>query len=253
MLIKKWAAKIVDIDNAFLNGELEHEIYMTIPEGYAEYVEPFEEKEALRLEKAIYGLVQAAKQFFKKIQDSLVQAGFKSSEADPCLVYKEDQIGVCIMLIYIDDMLIVGTTEAVNEAIQILQQSFEVKAPTTLEDFLFVQVIKSKNGEKAWFGQPTIIKSLEKMFDEDLKTLQSTLTPVSPGFVGQKVVEDEDKVTEKEQALYRSGVGTLFYLTKHSRPDIANAVRVIQEYGWSLQIATERRVAKFVLDTKDLG
>ena len=71
----------------------------------------------------------------------------------------------------------------------------------TLEDHLGVQVIKSKNGEKEWLQQPTIIKSLEKMFDEDVKTLRSTLTPGSPGFVGQKVVEDKDKVTEKEQAL----------------------------------------------------
>ena len=55
MLIEKWEAMIVDIDNTFLNGELEHEIYMTIPEGYAECVEPFEEKEVLKLEKAIYG------------------------------------------------------------------------------------------------------------------------------------------------------------------------------------------------------
>ena len=68
-------------------------------------------------------------------------------------------------------MLIVGNTEAVNESIQILQQSFEVKAPTTLEDYLGVQVIKSKNGEKAWLGHRTIIKSLEKMFDQDVKTL----------------------------------------------------------------------------------
>ena len=72
------------------------------------------------MEKAIYGLVKAASQFFKRIQDSLVQPGFKSSEAGPCLVCKEDQIGVCIMLIYIDDMLIVGNAEVVNEAIQIL-------------------------------------------------------------------------------------------------------------------------------------
>ena len=43
--------------------------------------------------------------------------------------------------------------------------------------------------------------------------------------MGQKVVEDEDKVTEKEQALYRSGVGTLLYLTKHSKPATTNAVR----------------------------
>ena len=90
------------------------------------------------------------------------------------------------MLIYIDDMLIVGNTEAVNEDIQILQQSFEVMAPTTLEYYLGVQVNKSKKGEKVWLGQPTIVKSLEKMFDEDAKTLQSTLTPGSPGLVRQK-------------------------------------------------------------------
>ena len=147
MIIEKWDAKIVDIDSAFLNGDLEHEIYMTIPEGYAECVEQVEEDQALKLEKPIYGLVQAARQFFKKIQDSLIQVGFKSSEADPCLVYKEDQKCVCIMLIYIADMLIVGKREAVNEAIQVLQQSFEVKPPTTLEDYLGVQVIKSNNGE----------------------------------------------------------------------------------------------------------
>ena len=52
------------------------------------------------------------------------------------------------MLIYIDDMLIVGNIEAVKEPIQILQQSFEAKAPTTLEDYLGVQVIKSKNGKR---------------------------------------------------------------------------------------------------------
>ena len=52
------------------------------------------------------------------------------------------------MLIYIDDMLIVGKREAVSEAIQVLQQSFNVKQPTTLEDYLEVQVIKSKIGER---------------------------------------------------------------------------------------------------------
>ena len=45
MIIVKWDAKIVDIDNGFLNGDLEHEIYMTMPEGYAECVEQVEENE----------------------------------------------------------------------------------------------------------------------------------------------------------------------------------------------------------------
>ena len=145
MIIEKWDAKIVDIDNAFLNGELEHEIYMTIPEEYTECTEQSEANEALKLEKAIYGLVQAAQQFFKKVCNSLLQAKFKASEADPCLAYKEDQeTGGCIMLIYVDDLVIVGKKKAIKDAIQVLQQSFEVKKPTMLENYLGVQVIKSK-------------------------------------------------------------------------------------------------------------
>ena len=71
-----------------------------------------------------------------------------------------------------------------------------------LEDYLGVQVIKSKNGKQAWLGQPTIIKNLEMMFPYDVQILQSTLTPGTPSFIGQKVVDEEDKIMEKEQVFY---------------------------------------------------
>ena len=59
MLIENLKGKVVDIDNAFLNGDLEHEIYMKIPEGYDEVVSKDVDKEdCLILQKAIYGLVQ---------------------------------------------------------------------------------------------------------------------------------------------------------------------------------------------------
>ena len=50
MVIEKCDAKIVDIDNAFINGELDHEIYMAIPEGYTEYIEQCKGDEALKLD-----------------------------------------------------------------------------------------------------------------------------------------------------------------------------------------------------------
>ena len=62
MIIENIKGKVVDIDNAFLNGDLEHEIYMKIPEGYDEVINPRVDKEdCLILQKAIYGLVQAAR------------------------------------------------------------------------------------------------------------------------------------------------------------------------------------------------
>ena len=63
MIIENMKGKVVDIENAFLNGDLEHEIYMKIPEGYDEVINPGVDKEdCLILQKAIYGLVQVARQ-----------------------------------------------------------------------------------------------------------------------------------------------------------------------------------------------
>ena len=52
--------------------------------------------------------IEAARQFWKIIVDKMQGGGFKLSEADPCMLHKEDEKGVCIIIIYIDDMLIIG-------------------------------------------------------------------------------------------------------------------------------------------------
>ena len=73
-------------------------------------------------------------------------------------MYREDERGVCIIIIYIDDLLIIGKEEGINAAINILQGHFQVKDPTRLEDYLGVQIVQSDDGKKAWLGQPTTNK-----------------------------------------------------------------------------------------------
>ena len=69
MLIENLKGNVVDIDNVFLNGDLEHEIYMKIPEGYDEVINQGVDKEdCLILQKAIFGLVQAARHFGRRLQ-----------------------------------------------------------------------------------------------------------------------------------------------------------------------------------------
>ena len=115
-----------------------------------------------------------------------------------------------------------------------------MKDPTSLEDYLGVQIVQSDDGKKAGLGQPTIIKSLEKQFGERVAKNKMTITPGTPGFIGGKV-DDISKVGEKTQSMYRSGVGTLLYLTKHSRPDITNPVRELSKSmdGASMAQVTE--------------
>ena len=210
MIIENMKGKVVDIDNAFHNGHLEHEIYMKIPEGYDEVINPGVDKEdRLILKEAIYGLVQAARQFWKKIVDKMQEGGFKLSEADPCMLYKENEKGVCIIIIYIDDMLIIGKEEAIDDAIKVLQGYFQLKDPMSLEDYLGIQIVQSDDGMKLWFGQETIIKRLEKQFGERVAKKKMTVTPGTSAVIGGKV-DDISKVDEKTQSMYRSGVRTLF-------------------------------------------
>jgi len=83
-----WEAKIVDVETVFLHGKLEEEIFMTIPKGYCEIIGNHEGK-CLKLNRAIYGLVQAARQWWKRFKNEMVNIGFANSNIDPCLFIKQ--------------------------------------------------------------------------------------------------------------------------------------------------------------------
>ena len=87
MLIAKliWNLKacIVDVETAFLHGELQEEIYMNIPEGMNS-----DSNNCLLLTKTIYGLVQSAREFYKILISVLKSIGFKENKSDPCLLSK---------------------------------------------------------------------------------------------------------------------------------------------------------------------
>ena len=83
----------------------------------------------------------------------------------------------------------------------------------------------NKEKTKGWMGQPSIIKSLEQKFGERAMKERLSTTPGSPRFIARRLKNKEDKVNPEDHETYRSRVGTLLYLTKHSRPDISNPVR----------------------------
>jgi hypothetical protein len=103
-------------------------------------------------------------------------------------------------------------------------------------------------------GQPHLIKKLEKKFGDLVKHLMEYKTPGTPqtGIVRPK--EEDLLIGEHQQEMYRSGVGMLLYLVKHSRPDIANAVRELSKCMTGASAAAYEellRVIKFAIDTRD--
>ena len=88
---------------------------------------------------------------------------------------------------------------------------------------------QARTEQKGWLGQPSIIKCLERKFGKEAMKHRLGLTPGTPRFVVMRVTEDQDKFGTQEHPTYRSGVGTLLYLTKHSRPELCNAVRELSK------------------------
>ena len=100
-MVYGWSFEIVDIETAFLYGELEEEIYMDVPEVLAVYLNTkYDEKDCVILDKSIYGLVQAARQFHQKLITVLVkEMKFRICAGDECLLMRKNDTGTVIICV----------------------------------------------------------------------------------------------------------------------------------------------------------
>ena len=164
---------------------------MNAPEGVEH-----EDDECLKLNKTIYGLVQAARAFFKTLSSSLTEIGYVQSKIDSCLFVKRSEKGIGFISVHVDDCLMVGTEEILEESIHSLKHFFKLKVEDELRDHLSCEIVFSENKTKAWIGQPHLIKKLEKKFGDLVRAKYDYKTPGTPGFGIRLTKEDENGLTE---------------------------------------------------------
>ena len=214
-------------------------------------------KDVLLLKKCIYGLVQAARQYHKKAVEILKNIGFSGGTIDPCLFLRENKSGLVLITLYVDDNLMIGHSEAIEETItQLKENGLVLKVENELTDYLSCKIKFTGDNTRAWLGQPHLIANLEKKFGDKVKNLRVYKTPGTPGVHQVRELDAKLAIGKKEQTEFRSGVGMLLYLVKHSRPDIANSVRELSKVldgSTSHSFKEMLRVIKYVLDTKNLG
>ena len=253
MLIAKliWNLKgcIIDVETAFLHGELKEEIYMNIPEGMN-----IDSNNCLLLTKTIYGLVQSAREFYKKLISVLKLIGFKENKSDPCLLSRWNQDGILLIGIYVDDCLVVGKERDIDHLIVALKENgFNLKIENNLTDYLSCRVIEDVKLNQILILQPHLINNLQAKFGDEVANKRVYQTPGTPRFKIVRPDDDADIIDPKLQSRYRSGVGMLLYLTKHSRPDLCNVVRELSKCMDKATMGTYLemlRVIKFVIDTQ---
>ncbi|TFY53550.1 hypothetical protein EVJ58_g9393 [Rhodofomes roseus] len=210
----------MDVKSAFLNGDLDEEIYMACPPG-------FEDRPDIvwRLRKALYGLKQASRQWYKKIRAEFESLGFKRSDADHGVFYKEVDGSLVIVALYVDDMLIFADkVSAIDSVKASLKEKFDMTDLGEAHWVLNMEIIRDRPNRTLELSQRQYVETILERFG------MTDCRPVStPMAANQKLAKlDEAEVDEKR---YQSALGSLMYAMLGTRPDLAYAIGTLSKHA----------------------
>ncbi|KAI3641430.1 hypothetical protein MIR68_000560 [Amoeboaphelidium protococcarum] len=234
--------KQMDFSTAFLNGDLDEEIYMAGP-SHTEF-----ECKILKLKKSMYGLKQAPRCWNNKIDQFLrINLGFTRCSADNCVYVKGEGEKLFIIALYVDDiMFITKDQQQLCEVQNLLQEAFDMRDLGDLEFIVGIRVRRDRVNKTITLDQTAYCDRILKKFDMDKST------PVSLPMVERP----EFDVDFEQPDVYRSVVGSLMYLLVATRPDIAFAV---SELSRAVSRPSQRhwqaakRVLRYLRGTIDMG
>jgi len=127
----------MDVNTTFLNGVIEEEVYIEQLEGF----ETHEKKSHVcKLKKTLYGLKQAARACYGRIDGYLQKMGFIKSDADPNLYYLVIENEPLILVLYVDDLFLTGSSRLIKDCKKNLATEFDLKDLGQMHYFLGLDV-----------------------------------------------------------------------------------------------------------------
>jgi len=236
----------LNVKSAFLNGDLQEEIYVEQPKGY---VIKGQEDKVYRLGKALYRLKQAPRAWNSNIDGYLQDHGFLKSSNEPSLYIKNQGAhNFLILCLYVDDLMYTSTSEEmINEVKEAMIREYEMTDLGLMKYFLGIQ-IKQEPGR--------IFISQEKYIDDLLKKFQmKDCKPMPTPMITSEKMSKNDEVEKVNETNYQSLVGSLIYLT-HTRSDIIHTVGMVSRFMSEPNknhYAAAKRILRYIKGTKYHG
>jgi hypothetical protein len=242
-----WSLRQLDVQNTFLHGVLEEEVYMRQPPRYEDAQHP---GYVCKLDKAIYGLKQAPRAWYSRLSAKLLQVGFVSSKSDTSLFFLRNKQVTMFILVYVDDIIVASSSQdATMCLLWNLEKNFALKDLRDLHYFLGIEVTKVRDG---------ILLTQQKYATKLLQRVgMISCKPVStPLSISEKLLAYAgDLLGPIDATNYQSIVGGLQYLTL-TRLDISFSVNKICQFLQALttvHLTAAKRILRYVRGTAGLG
>ncbi|CAM8953821.1 unnamed protein product [Rhodiola kirilowii] len=234
----------MDVKSAFLNGLLSEKVYVAQPKGFED---PHHHDHVYPLKKALCGLKQAPRAWYKRLIEFLINLGYVRGGVDKTLFVKHTRSDFIITQIYVDDIVFNSSNQRmVDKFVEQMQSKFKMSMVGELSHFLGLQVKQKMDG--IFISQRKYARNLIKKFD-----LEKAAHKRTPAATHVKITKDEAGASLK-QTLYSSMIGSLLCV-KVGTPDISHAVRVCarQANPEESHLMDVKRIIKYVCGTAKYG
>ncbi|KAL0416773.1 UNVERIFIED_CONTAM: Retrovirus-related Pol polyprotein from transposon RE1 [Sesamum latifolium] len=216
--IKGWHLHQFDVQNAFLHGDLDEEVFMQKPPGYSKG----SSAQVCKLHKSLYGLKQASRQWNSKFTNALIEFDFTQSKSDYSLFTHGDACSFTALLLYVDDIIVASSDlTKIDQLQEFLIAKFKIKYLGSLKYFLGLEVARSESGIYLCQRKYALdiladagslgVKPSKLPMEQNLKLSKNSGQPLS------------------DPSVYRRLVGRLLYLTV-TRPDLSYAVQTLSQF-----------------------
>lgn len=255
----KWKITQLDVITAFLNPEIDHDnVWVTLPKASIDLVNlnntplPLTAS-SLRLRKALYGLRQSPRLWWKTMDEALLKLGLVRGKYDTNLYFGTKSI----IFLYVDDILNIDLepTNATSETSSIIRQlmsRFKMKNLGKLSRFLGYEISSDEANGVTTVCQHTYIKSIVKRYE--VENGKPTYTPGDDKVQLDAYAVLDKSLDDTEKVLYQSIVGALMYAALGTRPDIAYTVSALSRHCCSpltSHLSAARRVLRYLNTTSD--
>jgi Reverse transcriptase (RNA-dependent DNA polymerase) len=199
-----WAWQI-DFILAYLQADVETKIYLDLPIGYEEFLDPNECRKdcMLLLKKNVYGLKQAGRTWFQHLRSQLVDLGFMQNTHDHCMFSNQQTV----VIVYVDDCLIWGKDkDKIIKVIEQLSKEFALRAKTSIATSVSNSMAPLADNSEVHISQPFLIQQIFQFlgYDKDEAKVNKHDTPSDPCTI---LYADPDSPPCKQNWKYRLLLG----------------------------------------------